>query len=114
MRKNVLALVTTVVLAQGAVARSQDWGRPVWSDEFDGGAGAFPDASRWTYDVGNLNVNNELEIYCAPGSAVAPCDAGSPNAYLDGRGHLVVQALKTQNGTWTSARLKTEGLAGFD
>jgi beta-glucanase (GH16 family) len=91
----------------------QDWGRPVWSDEFDGPAGSLPDAARWTYDVGDLHVNNELETYCSPAFTTAPCDAASPNAYKDGRGRLVIRGVRTRSGEWTSARLKTQGLEEF-
>ncbi len=58
-------------------------------------------------------VNNEVEYYCAPGSSTPPCVADTPNAYIDGNGHLVIQALKISSsvapysGSWTSARLNT-------
>src|SRR5204863_2738955 len=63
--------------------------------------------------------NNEVEYYCAPGSNTAPCVAGTPNAYIDGNGHLVIQAIKISSSvtpysnSWTSARLKTESLKSF-
>jgi len=93
---------------------AQNWGPPVWSDEFNGAANSAPDSTKWTYDVGNLNVNHELEIYCANpvgASPAPPCDANNPNAYQDGNGNLVIQAIKTASGTWTSARLKTQGIS---
>src|SRR6266481_5167529 len=37
---------------------AQNWGAPVWSDEFNGAANSAPDSTKWTYDVGNLNVNH--------------------------------------------------------
>lgn len=82
-----------------------------WSSEFNGAAGAAPDASRWTYDRGNRNGwgNRELEYYCAPSDHTAPC-AERPNAYQDGKGHLVIEARRDAQGQWTSARLKTQGL----
>jgi len=112
-----------VLMAAGfaATARAQAWGEPVWSDEFDSNeAGAAPDASKWTFDVGGSGWgNHELEVYCAPGtSAPAPCDAEHPNAFQDGHGHLIIRALKVgeepaRTGSWTSARLKTLGLKDF-
>jgi beta-glucanase (GH16 family) len=72
-----------------------------WSDEFDGPAGALPDPSRWTYDLGNNGGwgNNELEQYTADRN----------NVHLDGEGHLVIRVESTVDG-YTSARLKTQGL----
>ncbi len=92
------------------------WGSPVWSDEFNGGSGTAPDPQRWTFDVGNNSGwgNGELEVYCAPGSShPPPCDSNHPNAFHDGEGNLVIAANRSANGTWTSARLKTQGLADF-
>jgi beta-glucanase (GH16 family) len=72
-----------------------------WADEFDGPAGAPPDASHWTFDLGNNRGwgNGELQTYTASGT----------NVHLDGEGHLVIQVESTDGG-YTSARLKTQGL----
>ncbi|HLY19941.1 MAG TPA: glycoside hydrolase family 16 protein [Bryobacteraceae bacterium] len=73
--------------------------RLVWSDEFDGARGAAPDPAKWVYDVGAGGWGNgELETYTKDRT----------NSYLDGEGHLVVQAEKAA-GSYTSARLKTQG-----
>ena len=86
----------------------------VWADEFDGKALSLPDAKKWGYDAGDSGYGNqELEDYCAAGSTLAPCDPKKPNAYLDGYGHLVIKAIKTSSGTWTSARLNTKGIKNF-
>jgi beta-glucanase (GH16 family) len=74
----------------------------VWSDEFNGAAGALPDATKWTYDLGNNNGwgNRELETY-----------SNDPvNAHMDGKGNLVIHAERTASGGYTSARIKTQGL----
>jgi hypothetical protein len=90
-------------------ARAQ-W-TPAWSDEFNGPAGSFPDAAKWTYDVGGGGWGNaELEVYCAAGSNAAPCSAAMPNIFMDGNGNLVIRALRTPGGTWTSTKMKAEGL----
>src|SRR6202011_600055 len=112
-----------VLIASGfaVTASAQSWGDPVWSDEFNATeAGAAPDPSKWTFDVGGSGWgNHELEVYCAPGSATpAPCDASHPNAFQDGHGHLIIRASKVgedpaPTGSWTSARLKTLGLKDF-
>ncbi|HEV2474338.1 MAG TPA: glycoside hydrolase family 16 protein [Chthonomonadales bacterium] len=75
----------------------------VWSDEFSGPAGAAPDPKYWTYDIGgNGWGNQELEYYTGDRA----------NSYLDGKGHLIIEARRQQKGgrDYTSARLKTQGL----
>jgi beta-glucanase (GH16 family) len=74
----------------------------VWSDEFDGNAGALPDAAKWTYDLGTGQDgwgNLELQSY-----------TNKPeNVSMDGEGNLAITALRSDN-TFTSARIKTQGL----
>jgi beta-glucanase (GH16 family) len=107
------AAAIVVCLALVSAGTAQTWGNPVWSDEFNGAANSQIDPTIWQYDTGILNVNNEVEYYCAPGSNTAPCDAGNPNAFIDGFGHLAIQAFRiTSSGvpyssSWTSARLNT-------
>jgi len=71
-----------------------------WSDEFNGTRNAPPDPSKWAYDLGDGGWGNqELEVYTR-----------SPeNVFQDGRGHLIIRAVKTDSGGFTSARLKTQG-----
>lgn len=84
-----------------------------WCDEFNGAANSPIDPTKWTYDTGAGGFgNNELETYCAPTSNTSPCSSSSPNAYVDGSGHLAIQVRSVGN-TWTSARLKTQGLQSF-
>ena len=73
-----------------------------FEDEFNGPAGSAPDSSKWTYDLGRWTDNNELETYTD----------SRTNSYLDGQGHLVINALATggRHGGYTSARLLTQGL----
>lgn len=76
-----------------------DW-RLVWSDEFDGPANSAPDPAKWTYDLGGGGWGNgELEVYTNT----------RENVFQDGAGHLVIRAIKTDSGGYTSARLKTQG-----
>lgn len=84
-----------------------------WCDEFNGAANSTIDPTKWTYDTGSSGFgNNELETYCTPTSNTTPCNSSSPNAYIDGSGHLAIQVRSVGN-TWTSARLKTQGLQSF-
>lgn len=105
-----------VFVALSACAFGQNWGSPIWQDEFDGVLNSPIDPAKWTYDTGNLGVNQELEFYCNPTSDTPPCSSATPNAYVDGTGHLVIQhrAIAMGNNiTWTSARLKTQGMKTF-
>ena len=84
---------------------------PVWSDEFDGPAGASFDRTKWAADTGGNGFGNqEREFYTTR----------TDNVALDGEGHLVITARAEPSssgyGCWygacryTSARLKTKGL----
>lgn len=76
----------------------------VWSDEFEGDSLSAPDPAKWTYDLGTGQDgwgNQELQSY-----------TNNPeNVSLDGNGNLIIRAIRTGN-TFTSARIKTEGLFG--
>ncbi len=87
----------------------------IWSDEFNSSAPqSAPDPQNWTYDTGYGRWgNNELETYCAYNSNLAPCDPSSPTAYVGNDGYLHIVARKSGKNTYTSARLKTEGLHSF-
>ena len=62
--------------------------RITFDDEFDGGAGSPPNPSIWLPDVGGTGWgNNELQYY-TPGE----------NTYLDGDGHLVIEAREGSGG----------------
>jgi beta-glucanase (GH16 family) len=93
-------------------------GTLVWSDEFSNStsANAAPNPQVWTYDTGtDCCGNNELETYCAWGSATAPCNPANPNAYVgtDGYLHIVAQQPTAGTAVYTSARLKSQGLFSF-
>jgi beta-glucanase (GH16 family) len=91
-------------------------GTLVWSDEFGNttGANAPPNSGTWTYDTGNSGFgNHELETYCAWGSSFSPCSTASPSAYVGTDGYLHIVAQQPSPGTYTSARLKSQGLFSF-
>jgi beta-glucanase (GH16 family) len=90
----------------------------VWHDEFDGPEGAPPDPTRWTVAIGDGSAhgipgwgNEELEYYT---------DA-SDNTALDGKGHLVITARRSESKlpcyygpcTFTSARVLSQHKAAF-
>jgi beta-glucanase (GH16 family) len=114
-----MLMITLVLLFLAGLSSAQSWTLS-WSDEFNGAANSPIDNTKWQYDTGILNVNDEVEYYCAPGSSTSPCSASSPNAYIDGNGHLVIQAIEINSSiapysaSWTSARLNSaNNLASF-
>lgn len=102
-------------VASQNVSAAATSGQLVWSEEFNeasgGSASVVPDAKTWTYDTGfQCCGNNEQETYCAPTSNTAPCSTSSPNAFVGTDGYLHIVAMNPSGTTYTSARLKTEGL----
>ena len=86
----------------------------VWSDEFDGAAGASVDPAKWSFDLGDGSSagipgwgNNEKEYYTN----------GTDNASLDGQGHLAIVARVSALSVscyygpckYTSAKITTRG-----
>ena len=68
----------------------------VFSDGFAGKAGTPPSSANWTYDIGTGWGSNNAEH-----------DTNSTqNVYVDGYGHLVIQATHT-DGKWYSGRIET-------
>lgn len=114
-----LLLVGLAFLFVSYPAVAQTWGNPVWADEFTGPLGTPIDTTKWYFETGILNVNNEVEYYCAPGGTTNGCNSTQPNAYIDGNGHLIIQAIKVgsstaaNSGSWTSARMNTSTTEQF-
>jgi beta-glucanase (GH16 family) len=72
----------------------------VWSDEFEG-TGA-PNSAYWGYDLGAGGWgNNEVQTY-----------TNSTTNVRQENGKLIIDAIKS-NGTWTSARIKTQNKMTF-
>jgi len=81
-----------------------------WDDEFNGPAGYAPDQYKWTYQLGNGTNptgwgNNEQEYYTS----------SRQNAYLNGKGDLVIQALpqNIDGFKYTSARLNSRNTGSW-
>lgn len=92
----ILLLLVATLSAHGA---TEAWGRPVWSDEFEG---ASLSRTNWTFDVGGDGWgNNELEYY-----------TDRPENACVTNGCLVIEARREifKNRSITSARLKTKDL----
>jgi beta-glucanase (GH16 family) len=118
---NVLICCAIAACSVGSIAADSNSGSNisqetlVWSDEFTGSAAeSAPNPANWTYDTGGGGWgNNELETYCSYGSNSAPCDLKNPNAYVGGDGYLHIVARQPSPDTYTSARLKSQGLESF-
>lgn len=110
-KRHILPVTLVLVLLFTIVSCTPETGQKVdqhnwiltWSDEFDGAAGVLPDATKWTFDIGNGGWGNqELQYY-----------TNRPeNVSLDGTGNLVITAKSESFGgsSFTSARIKTQGL----
>lgn len=101
---------TTVPTAPATPPASS--GTLVWSDEFNGPAGATPSASTWTPDIGGGGYGNHQLEY----------DTNNNNARMDGKGALVIEARKetpAKGRCWygpcayTSARITTQNKVSF-
>jgi len=102
-----IALLSLILISMGCEKKDfqdlepRNW-TLTWSDEFEGDSLSLPDATKWTYDIGTGQDgwgNQELQSY-----------TNNPeNVSLDGKGNLVLRAIRVGN-TFTSARIKTEGL----
>ncbi|MFY0644335.1 MAG: glycoside hydrolase family 16 protein [Bacteroidia bacterium] len=102
-------LAATLVFGLSNCKDDSDLGEPnreyelVWSDEFNGDSGSLVDPTKWTYDLGkgiNGWGNGELQSYTK----------SAENVSQDGNGNLIISALKNSNGTYTSGRIKTQGI----
>jgi beta-glucanase (GH16 family) len=93
----------------------------VWSDEFNGSAGAPPNRNVWKHELGDgaLNEivgwgNSEFQFYTSSGE----------NSFMDGSGNLVIRLKDAPNDTnlvcwygpceYTSARLLTQDQLDFE
>jgi beta-glucanase (GH16 family) len=92
---------------------------PQFCQEFNGAALTAIDITVWNFDLGGGGWgNNEVEVYCGPpgypmNPTICPNSLTTSNsAYIDGSGHLVIQAINN-GGTWLSTRMKTQNLESF-
>jgi len=104
-----LPLITGACLLLAPPARSAQ-PKLIWSDEFNQALNSGPSTARWAYDLGAGGWgNNELESYT---SSRTNSYIAADSAATDGKA-LVIAAVKSSNGAYTSARLKTQGKFTF-
>src|ERR1039457_6592339 len=95
--RTVIAIALAAVFAAASAPAQTAW-QLVWSDEFNGTAGSPPDSTKWNYDLGGGGWGNgEIETYTN----------STRNAFQDGKGNLVLRAIRDSSGNYTSARLQT-------
>ncbi|MBJ7339109.1 glycoside hydrolase family 16 protein [Mycolicibacterium sp.] len=106
LRTSVWAVALTLTLTLSGVAsvhsatvRLTATSGPVF-DGFDGPSGSAPDSRFWTIDPANTAGFASGEV--------ANYSSSPDNIHLDGRGHLVIQAMATPTG-YTTGRLSTRG-----
>ncbi|MGF7235501.1 MAG: family 16 glycosylhydrolase [Frankia sp.] len=95
---------STSPLDPGQTAPEASGGTLLWSDDFNGAAGAAPDATNWKVQSGVAKGTGELECY------------DPRNVALDGQGDLQLTARKEAScgGTaYSSGRVETTGLRAF-
>ena len=80
--------------------------RPVWQDEFDQPVGTGPDPAKWAYDLGDNGWGNkELQTYTdSRENSFVTADPEATGGHA-----LVLKAVRTPAGGYTSARLNTQG-----
>lgn len=95
--RTVIAIACAALFAATSALAQTAW-KLVWSDEFNGPAGSSPDPTKWNYDLGGGGWGNgELETYTN----------SQNNAFQDGKGNLVIRAIRDSSGNYTSARLQS-------
>lgn len=77
-----------------------------WQDEFNQPTGTGPDLSKWVHDLGDTGWGNK-ELQCYTDSRENSFVVDDSEA-TDGKA-LVLRAVRTRVGGYTSARLKTHG-----
>lgn len=106
----IVVLFLAAFFAESAAQAQVRYRKLAFKDEFNGASGAGVDQSKWTAEIGGGGWGNqELQYYTN----------STANAYLDGRGALVIKAVKLTPplnlSCWygpcqyTSARLVTKG-----
>lgn len=110
-KKLVVFLLLALIFGSSAMIKAQiSYKKLSFKDEFNGAKGSAIDVTKWTLEIGGKGWGNqELQYYTN----------SNENAYLDGKGNLVIKAIKLNSPLnlecwygpcqYTSARLITKG-----
>src|SRR5688500_11912790 len=105
---SVLVLVGASVVtmtANAEVPATPDGFELVFSDDFDGAAGALP-SEEWIPQLGNRYENPPGADFWGTGEIAAHTN-NPANVSTDGNGNLRITPLRDDAGNWTSARIET-------
>ena len=94
LRNRLIQLTMLFPIALSSMAMASD-NLLLWSEEFDGDG--VPDPTAWSYDLGYLGVNKELQVYTNDLDNVKVED-----------GNLVITARREADGGFTSGRIRTQ------
>ncbi|TMR99016.1 glycoside hydrolase family 16 protein [Nonomuraea basaltis] len=97
-------LVKAAVSASAAVPPTPSGWSLVWSDDFNGGAGALPSSANWIIDTGHSYPGGPANWGTGE---VQNYTSSTSNLSLDGSGNLRITPLRSGSGEWTSARIET-------
>ncbi|MEH0156012.1 family 16 glycosylhydrolase [Limibacter armeniacum] len=101
MMRKFYSLILSLLITGSIHAQNADFPQLIWADEFDV-AGA-PNPENWTYDLGDNGWGNqELQNYTDK----------SENVKVEG-GLLKITAIRKGENSYTSGRIKTQGLQSF-
>ena len=77
----------------------------LWSEDFNGPAGAALDGGTWLYDIGTSYPGGAANW----GTGEVESETSSTaNVATDGAGHLAITPLRSASGAWTSGRVETQ------
>ncbi|HEX3641184.1 MAG TPA: glycoside hydrolase family 16 protein [Ktedonobacteraceae bacterium] len=101
-------LVLTIPMRFGgqSLAKPITWTR-VWGTEFDGPANSKVDPSYWRYDTGDGYGCSGCPANWGTGE-IESMSNSTANVSRDGKGHLVIKAIRNSRGNWTSGRIETQ------
>jgi plastocyanin len=104
----VLLILTVSMRFSGhSLAKPANWTQ-VWGTEFDGPVGSGVDTSSyWQYDHGHGYKCSGCPANWGTGEIESMSDS-TTNVYRDGKGHLVIKAIRDASGNWTSGRIETK------
>jgi beta-glucanase (GH16 family) len=102
----VLVLTISVRFSGPSLAKTATWTK-VWSDEFNGPANSGVNRSNWLYDHGHGYGCSGCPANWGTGEVESMSDSIA-NVHQDGKGHLVIKAIRDASGNWTSGRIETK------
>ena len=101
----VLVLTSSLRFSRHSLAKVTT-GTEVWSDEFNDPVGRGVNTSNWLYDIGHGYNCSGCPANWGTGE-IESMSKSTANVSQDGKGHLVIKAIRDSSGNWTSGRIET-------